>query len=59
MFDQYDEEGNATQVEATHFAVYDKLSDQKSGFSREKIIYQTKMIDNDTVEVTGDVPDMN
>ena len=59
MFDQYDEEGNATQVEATHFAVYDKVSDQKSGFSREKIIYQTKMIDNDTVEVTGDVPDMN
>lgn len=59
MFDQYDEEGNATQVEATHFAVYDRISDQKSGFSREKIIYQTKMIDNDTVEVTGDVPDMN
>ena len=59
MFDQHDEEGNATQVEATHFAVYDRISDQKSGFSREKIIYQTKMIDNDTVEVTGDVPDMN
>lgn len=59
MFDQYDEEGNATQVEATHFAVYDKVSDQKSGFSREKIIYQTKMIDKDTVEVSGEVPDMN
>ena len=59
MFDQYDEEGNATQVEATHFAVYDRISDQKSGFNREKIIYQTKMIDNDTVEVSGDVPDMN
>ena len=59
MFDQYDEEGNATQVEATHFAVYDRISDQKSGFSREKIIYQTKMIDKDTVEVSGEVPDMN
>ena len=59
MFDQYDEGGNATQVEATHFAVYDRISDQKSGFNREKIIYQTKMIDNDTVEVSGDVPDMN
>ena len=59
MFDQYDEEGNVTQVEATHFAVYDRVSDQKSGFNREKIIYQTKMLDNDTVEVTGGVPDMN
>lgn len=59
MFDQHDEEGNATQVEATHFAVYDRISDQKSGFSRAKIIYQTKMIDKDTVEVSGEVPDMN
>ena len=59
MFDQYDEEGHVTQVEATHFAVYDRISDQKSGFSREKIIYQTKMIDKDTVEVSGEVPDMN
>ena len=59
MFDQYDEEWNPTQVEATHFAVYDRISDQKSGFSRAKIIYQTKMIDKDTVEVSGEVPDMN
>ena len=59
MFDQHDEEGNARQVEATHFAVYDRISDQKSGFSRAKIIYQTKMIDKDTVEVSGEVPDMN
>jgi len=59
MFDQYDEEWNPTQVEATHFAVYDRISDQKSGFSRVKIIYQTKMIDKDTVEVSGEVPDMN
>ena len=59
MFDQYDEEWNPTQGEATHFAVYDRISDQKSGFSRAKIIYQTKMIDKDTVEVSGEVPDMN
>ena len=59
MFDQYDEEWNPTQVEATHFAVYDRISDQKSGFSRAKIIYQTKMIDKNTVEVSGEVPDMN
>ena len=59
MFDQYDEEWNPTQVEATHFSVYDRISDQKSGFSRAKIIYQTKMIDKNTVEVSGEVPDMN
>jgi hypothetical protein len=44
VFDQYDEEGKSTEQEATHFAVYDKISDQKSGFKREKIIYETKML---------------
>ena len=32
MFDQYDEEWNPTQVEATHFSVYDRISDQKKWF---------------------------
>ena len=59
VFDQYDEEGKSTEQEATHFAVYDKISDQKSGFKREKIIYETKMLWGDNVEVSGNVPDMN
>lgn len=59
VFDRYDEEGKSTEQEATHFAVYDKVSDQKSGFKREKIIYETKMLWGDNVEVSGNVPDMN
>lgn len=52
MFDQYDEEGKASEQEATHFAVYDKVSDQKSGFKREKIVYQVKPLGNGQLEVS-------
>lgn len=56
LFPQLDEKGNVKMVEATHFSAMDEMPDDKSGYTSSRILYETSLNPDGTIDVKGEVP---